>query len=662
MPGRVHGREMLWPLLLLWVSSASIQQKSCDNVFYPEGCASNEISFRRVSHASSTQRRFSVYLYSENGARQTVHALLVFADNVSEFHNALLFNPRRHAQYSETVRESAFRFNNEMQLLSRGRRLLLQYDVAPHDHPYFVDTGDGVVYDAALLLDPHSSMWHEYNVVATERGQLLLRWQDAGASAVDDSAQDFAGLYRLQCDLTHSHKQCLAQAPARSGYRHSANESAISVPGLWVNDVFYPDYQLLLDPSQSVNRLPYALYMRWRYHEQQRALQVGWHQPQQSDLFLSSQFKYEPHSDEQDTRIVIGVDALHYFQRTEHRLYSGQFMLYYSALYQSASIGSTDDTALRLLWLVLLALLLVCITRWLCSSNYTVLHFLLSTPVPYKRQKFKFQYRLLGCEVTAVVVGVLVWILMLVYTPAITRANFVYQHSAFQQRKLLLYIFLLYHLVLAVFLLLVSARAVRKLGRHYWARLRLSFSAEPWQKDYASIKKRATKYTTRMRTELVIARNLVLHTVLATDLLLIFNYKAEAKPLWGYFLVITALAMAYFYVKFLFIATYYLYDMLINQVRGRVSPNPARWPGTATPLLVFIAVSAIVLTLFQSFSVPVIYLDFLYAVNSSYPQALIISFVIFFLVVVAAIPIVLVASVIEAAVTPEPGSKKKKSV
>ena len=309
-------------------------------------------------------------------------------------------------------------------------------------------------------------------------------------------------------------------------------------------------------------------------------------------------------------------------------------------------------------------------SRWLCSSNYNVLHFLLSTKKPRDRQQYRFQFRLLSCEVTAIVVGVLVWILMLVYTPPITSANFVYQHSAFQQRKLLLYLFLLYHLMLGLVLLLMSTRTVRKLYRHYWARWRLQFSVETWHKDYLAVKYRATKYTTSMRTEMVVARNLVLHTLLATDLMLIFNYKAEAKPLWAYFFVFTALAMAYFYVKFLFIATYYLYDMLVNQPRPnerrRITANPATWPRGATPLLAYIAGGAVVLTLFQAFSVPTIYLNFLYAVNSAYPQALIVCFTLFFLVVVAAIPIVLVASVIEAAVAPvvgeAAGKKEKKAV
>ena len=132
---------LLLLLLLYWASGAPIQQQACDNVFYPEGCASNEISFRRVSRTGAPQPQYSVYLYGENGARLSVHALLVFADNVSEFHNALLFNPRRVARYSTLMRESEFHFNNELLLLSRGRRLLLQYDVAPPGHPYFESEG-----------------------------------------------------------------------------------------------------------------------------------------------------------------------------------------------------------------------------------------------------------------------------------------------------------------------------------------------------------------------------------------------------------------------------------------------------------------------------------------------------------------------------------------
>lgn len=621
-------------------------------MFYPEGCQSNEISFRRVAHTSDTQNQYSVYLYGENSERLPVHALLVFADAEHEFHNTLLFNARQFAKYSTLVRESEFRFNNELALQTRGRRLLLQYDVAPANSSYFQQ----VEYDAALLLDPHSSMWHEYNVLATERGQLLLRWQDRDSSAVDNSAQDFGGLYRLQCNQSHSRKLCLVQPP-RFGVRANANATT----GLWVNNVFYANYQLVLDPSQSANLLPYALYMRWRYHDAAPPLQLGFQQGA-TDLLLSVQFAWQAQPDELDTRLVVGVDALRYFQRTEHRLYSGQFMLYYNSQYQSAAVGSGDSVALRLLWLVLLALLLTCVARWICSSNYQVLHYLLTTPQPRKRAVFDFQYRQMACELTGLVVGVLLWILQMVYTPAITQLNFTYQHSAFQQRKLLLYIFSLYHLGLLGFLLVLSARQLRKMFTHYWARWRFALSVEVWHKDYEWVRRKATKYTTHLATELVIVRNLVLHTVLACDLLFIFNYKTEAKPLYGYFLVLTALALGYFYVKFLFIATYYLYDRVHNQQSPRkVSVNPARWPRNMGALLGFIVASGVVLALFESFSVPVIYLDFLYAINSTYPQTLLIGFTIFFLVVVAATAVVLVAMVVESAVTPDASERRGKT-
>ncbi len=643
---------MMWLYALVALvtlhSASPIKQQPCDNVFYAEGCHSNEISFKRVTHNSNPNHQFSVYLQGENSERQVLHALLVFADGESEFHNTLLFNPRRFERYSTLVRESEFRFNNEVLLTSRGKRLLLQYDVADDAQTwiYFDAATTGVEYDAALLLDVSSSMWHEYNTVTTERSQLLLRYQDTAVSPVDDSAQDFAGLYRLQCNQTHSQKHCLVQSPARYSHQQQQQHSADGADGLWINDVFYSEYRLVLDPTAAINRLPYELYMRWRYHDE-RTLRIGFHATQLG-LFLNTQFQYEAQPDEESRDVLIGVDAVRYFQRTEHRLYSGQFMLYYSAQYASSSASSSDNVGLALLFIVLIGALMYCITRWFTSANYSVLHFMLTTP-RRKRRTFAFQFRQVACELTAVVIGLVLWLLMLIYTEPISQAHFTYAHSAFQQRKLLLYLFSLYHLCLAVFLLLYSSSVTRKMFVHYYQAYRYNMVSEPWDKDYERVRHLATKQTTKVPTGVVLARNLVLHTVLACDLLFIFNYKAEAKPLYICFFVLVALTMYYYYVKYLFLCTYYLYDVTSNA-------NRPVWPHQA-PLLLFVLASSVVFALFAAFSVPTVYMDFLHDLNSTYPEALLVMFSIFLLASVACLGLLSVSMVVEAAL-PEKERKR----
>lgn len=630
----------MWLILVLLqlFYAVQIKQQACDNVFYAEGCSSNEISFKRVTYTSNPRHQYSIYLHGENSERLVLHALLVFSDPENEFHNTLLFNPRRFDRYQTLVRESEFRFNNEVMLMSRGRRLLVQYDVANDGNSYFDSTVTGVEYDAALLLDMYSSMWHEYNTVATERSQLLLRWQDASTAPVDDSVQDFAGLYRLQCNQSHSLKLCLVQPPPH-GIAHQQHRQT----GLWVNGHYYPHYQVVLDPSSATNLLPYELYMRWRYH-QERTLSIGWHSNQSQHLFLNSQFQYEAQPEEESTQLVVGVDALRYFQRTEHRLYSGQFMLYFSAQYASSTVSSSDNVGLALLLVFLVGVLMYCITRWFTSNNYNVLHFMLTTERK-KRHKFPFQFRQVACELTGVAIGILMWILMMIYTEPITQAHFTYAHSAFQQRKLLLYLFSIYHLVLAVFIIFYSMRATRKMFRHYYAAYRYYCTSQPWDKDYELVRKRAIKYTTRMPTGLVIARNLVVHTVLACDLLFIFNYKAEAKPLYIYWFVLTALVLYYYYVKYLFLATYYLNDVTRNE------GQPVAKHAT---MVLYIVAGSVVFALFAAFSIPTVYMNFLFELNSTYPQALLVMFSIFLLTSLAALALLSVSMVVEAALPEKP--------
>jgi hypothetical protein len=627
--------NVLVVLFILHSVQCSIRKTRCDPVFYPEGCESNEVLFRRVSYTADPTRQFSVFMHGDNSERIHVHTLLVFSHNETDFHNTLLFNPLQFSKYTTLVRQSEFRFNNEVSLLSRGKRLLMQYDVASPTDGYF----DSYAYDAALLLDRHSSMWHEYNTIVTRRSQLSLKYQTAATT--DNTPQDFNGIHRLQCDINQQ-SQCVVRHSIVPHFTHQTHSETTG--GMWINGRHYPNYQLVIDPTAVTNRLPYEMYMRWRYHNEKQ-LRVSWYDANSSELNLNTLFRYEAHQDQRQNTVVIGADALRHFQRTEQRLYSGEFLLYYNTQYSVYDVDDAGNVTLALLFILLVVVLMYCLARWFTSTNYSVLHHLLSNREAKARRHFDFQYRQLACEMTALVICAVLWFLTAGITDPITQASFTF-YNTFQLRKLMLYIFTVSQVALGIYFLVRSRRAVRAMFIHYWSIVRYNVSVQKGDRHYSEIKYNATHYTTEMKTELVIMRNLVLHNLLASDLLFIFNYKAQFKPLYTYFFVLVSLAILYYYVKYLFMASYFMYDLTHNHSRRRHSV----WPEHHV-LLLYILIGSVIVLLLTGFSVPLVYIDFLQQTSSAFSQSQLLAFTLSFLAAVCCVAMMSVSTVINTAVT-----------
>ncbi len=641
---------LLLPLLLVWGAAAGIVATPCDPVFYPEGCPQNELPFKRVSYVDNTRHDLSLYMHTVSQEMLLVHVLVVFADADQEFHNTLLLNPARLHRLQPTLRESHFRFNNEVLLMSRGHRLLLQYDVAPPDCDYFVPQGASVTpYDAALLMDPYASMWHEYNTLITEHTQLLLRYSyDAPVTR-----EDFQGLYTLQCDVVRSRKRCHALlGGAGLDTKAVATTTTATAPvsaanaGLWINGHYYAQYELVVDPSVTLNRLPYELYMRWHYHAE-RELSIAAEEDGDCVFYLNEQFEYALADDAQPHQLVVGVDAMHHFQKTEHRLDSGVYLFYYTHIYSA----NDEFVFSKLVICVFIKTLLVCLFHWVTSENYDVLHFLLRTPPGEARRVFRFHYRQVACEWTAVGSTVLLWILTLIFTEPIDASNFLYSHTAFQQRKLMLYCYSAYHLVLMLTVLGLNWRVTRKSAEYYyyWA---CSLTASPEQRDWAYIQRRAMKRHSGVSTKLVMVRNITLHTLLALDLLFIMNYMAEEKLLYGFFFLLITLFMFYYYVKYLLIASLYLRDL-----QGDLRVGGARLYQRHGLFLCWVFASAAFFALYAALSVPTAFVSFAQDVNSTYSEPLIIVFTILFLALVACMGLLSVALPVESVVkkmTPRP--------
>lgn len=338
---------MVWLILFfMGLSLAWIDTGECDSLFYNEGCATNEISFKRVRYVDDPYRSVAIFLYGQSGNMIFMNVRLVFTDDNTHYHNTLIMNPLSFYKYEKIARTSEFPFNNEIILDSRGRQFLLQYDIASlyNSTAYFNNRGQE--FDAVLLLDPYSSMWHEYNTLVLEPSQVILRYENESTTS---NNEDYAGRYQIQCDRSVSRKYCHIDTPM----------------GMWINGEHYADYKLLIDPNQAINRLPNQLYAKWLYHDQ-KCLSIS--VDNESILFvLNEQFLYEL-VDDTDNTIVIGVDLMHYFQKVRYNLPTQHYTLYYTHIYNHY----TDHLLHIFLITYFVTTIMIHLFNWYTYSNCSV--------------------------------------------------------------------------------------------------------------------------------------------------------------------------------------------------------------------------------------------------------------------------------------------------
>ena len=385
---------LLQLLLLTAVQSTTVDRRSCHSVLYNEGCSYSELTVKRVAYSATVPRQITVYLHAQSSETLLLQVLVLFVDLRSTLHGALLFNPSRAYKYLKVMRESDFQYNNEMWLTSRGRRVMLQYEL-DENATYLDPLGP---YDAALLLGAHSTLWHQYNALITERTQLILRYDDV--TTVDNTRQDFAGVYALQCGQDGGHA---CQVTGSGGP---------ATTGLWVNGRFYAGHRLIVDPTATSNRLPVELYMRWQYHGE-RVLSVAATEDGPLVMHLNRRFQYEAHSNDSVRDIVVGPDVWHFFQRTERRMETAQLLLYYTRYYNEVD---GDDQPFRQFGVcVFVTVLLIGLFQWFTSTDYDILYLML-------RQRrgddarVAFEYKQVMAEVNAVVCCALLWLLTLIFT------------------------------------------------------------------------------------------------------------------------------------------------------------------------------------------------------------------------------------------------------
>jgi hypothetical protein len=599
--------DMIWLIMLfLGQSFAWIDTGPCDSLFNNEACATNEISFKRVRYIDDSQRSVAIFLYVQSGDMTFMNTKLVFTDENPHFHNTLMINPQSFHKYEKIARTSDFTFNNEIILGARGRRLLLQYDIAsPYNSSvYFSGSSNGQFYDAVILLDPYTSMWHEYNTLILEPLQVILRYENESL-AVDN--EDYAGRYQIQCNRSVSRKYCQINHGGGGGG-----------DGLWINGVYYERYRVLIDPNQAINRLPSQLYMKWLYDDDHKRLSISVDN-QSTLLMLNEQFIYElsDNTEGEEDMIIIGVDLMHYFQKVHYNLASQQYTLYYTHIYSRY----TDHLLHIFLITYFVTTIMFHLFDWYTYSNYSVFEYILVYRDRLERLKqFPFDINQIYDELSSVTISLIHIIMTMIFTDPVSSVHFSYTHTTFQRRKILLYCYAFFNLLTAVTVLIMTREYTHRFLRYAYNWLVFTLGLDPRDQEYDYIKKMASQDTFKMNTKYVLVRNLTLHNLISLNMLFIFNYMAEENAVYGLLFILFNLAFIFWQVYYIHIDLLFLYRLL-----GGGGSN--LWRSTLRRhsfFLLYILVNSIALVLYIGISLQISFINLLHRYNSIYPQSIII--------------------------------------
>lgn len=550
---------LIFLLFVIYVDGMRYHDR-CDAFFYPEGCDSKEIVFKRQTFSDDDRKEISIYVHGRSTESILIHCLLVFTDTINTYHNTLLFNPRKLVKYEKLLHFSDFPFNNEFIIIAKGSEILVQYDIASHPSPYF----DGKIqYDAVLSLDYYSSMWHEYNTFVIERGTLILRMTEP---VLVDSVEDFKGCYKLGCNRSVSRKYCQLND---TGY-----ENVLHIDGRPFN------YTISIRPQETHNLLPPELYNHWRYHDKKHLTIFSNHRSTPL-IHLNDQFDYGVN--EQSDEIILGIDVFHYLQKIEYNLEEGYYKMWYTHVYDNNSLFCTH----KLIITIFIGTILSLMFYWITSKNYDILYNIVDGEM-----LFEYPFSQIGREILSIIIAVLLWFLSNIFSESVDRYTFYYTHSDHKRRKLLFLLFSIYNVLFMIIYLIKD----------------YDLSSKTWRYYYRYIKRRKIiRETSQIQSKSVIMRNFYILNIMVSNLLLILNYLSEEKTFYTFLLVAISLLVIYYSFKTLLIHLIYLLSY-----ESRNVPSTFLFCANATIFLLFLI-----------YSIPTTYLSFLREINSMYTDVII---------------------------------------
>lgn len=424
----------------------------------------DEITFHKVRVKNNPANRLSIRMYTHSPEMSLMHATIRFYTNVSNYHNSLILDRTRLSKYKQMTRDSPIEYGNSMTMIMKSDKKTFSYTIVSdmkdniyttvdNDKPYYSDVNSGLMnmfnsggggmmmmsssgvgqYDGVLLLDKYSSIWDEYNTVIFGRNYLTLKYHDRESGDVDDDGdndgifdgvEDFSQLVHLNC------RENVLLAPCEVTLPYGENM-------IIVNSVNYTGIKLVVDFNSAFNYLPVELYAQWMDRPEETmmiSLTETTHLP------LSTKFQFMMHEDSSSS-IILGVDLIHHFpkvaysQGVDNRIR----IWYYSTVEESYETHQTVAT----IFTFINALTITGLFIWGTSYNFYTLSYIVNFE-RISRKRHYFAQKQVFVELLVILIAVLQWILVLVFSWNSNYFSLFTYSSAYADRRKV--IFLLYSL------------------------------------------------------------------------------------------------------------------------------------------------------------------------------------------------------------------------
>ena len=587
--------------------------------------ASEPLALNRVRMTKNPAKHCSVRFHGQTPELVLIHAILRFSSPINQYHNALLIEKGSLSKYRKILLESESKIAVSSRTVKKTLLYLTVvdntttdanddgvsdklYEIIHSAAMFGIGLSSTISYDGVLLLDEYSSIWSEYNIMVFSKSLLTLSYSMRGALSVENT--EFSGVTRIACDPTYDSDQCLVLSAST---------------GLTVNQHLYPHYRLLIDLDSTANLLPIDLYLQWQAGGT-NSLSIRLPGDDDNYLFLNGEFDYDMH---QSNIILLGVDMIHHFPRVEYSVTKKAFQLYYA---DSVHNHYETQRSVKIFFVFLTLLLLICLFRWGTSYNYQILSYIIHFPT-YARRVHFFAYKQIIFEVLAVIVAYIAIIVSFVVSEPVRT------WTLFQQRKVLFTCTLLHNSVIALYLIFSHRESLRALYYYYFPLKQRgrcvvrNAQALPYAEVFADIVDRRLAHqlhcavvrfyhdpVIKLYTPLSITRNLTFITLILFGLKLVFNFYTEANNI--YLLLIVGLSFGHIYYQSKYIAISVLYLALFYPCRVTPLQRAAN-----IKLVLFIAVNLLSLLLGIYSSYDCVFLAYFNTINSTHSVATIHAYI-----------------------------------
>ncbi len=646
----------------------------------------NEITFHKIRVIGNSENRVSIRMYAYSPELLLMHTSLRFYTNISTYHNSLLIDQNNINKFRSVTHESPVEYGNTVTVITKSHKKMFSYNIvqnirsniytsADNNKPYFNDLASGAMnslvggsmlslgtgslgYDGVLLMDKYSSIWDTYNTVIFGRNYMTLRYHDIESGDTDhdgdsdgifDNVEDFSQLVYLDC------RENVLMAPC---------DVILPTASPRINDVSYPGVKILVDFNSAFNYLPIELYSQWM-ETQNLVIQLS----DSSHLPLNNKFQFMMH---EESVVILGIDVIHHFPKVAYSQgLDNRIRIWY---YYSIEESFDTHQIVSAIFTFINVVIFICLFIGGTSYNYYILEYIVDFETISRNGHF-FAQKQVFIELLSIIIAVTLWIVTLIFSWNSNYFNLLTYSSAYgDRRKVIFFLYSLYQASVCLIIICIERTVFKKALETYTPRLygllfklpSLDMSASEARERLNEIARKkeygkeadkptnleeldmqiygSTVFLTvppfmrgrlynqvikhyhdpimKTPTDIVIMRNLKLILLILSNLMLTFNYQSDYNNIYLALVLIMALAVTYYTLKYICIIVIFMTNSTVNSVRQYKI------------LLVYLLCEIVVFIGFTGFSFNPIYLVYFDAINTGHSPTTITVFTLLLLALI----------------------------